>query len=103
MNDKKTTKPEVTLPKKRKKKRKQKIIISKELSSETKFKNTEKQININSFDSNDNNKIVIYKTGTKYNESTSIIKRLKMNKCCTYFGCICESKRKNIENVLLKE
>ena len=26
-----------------------------------------------------------------------------MNKCCTYFCCFCESKRKTIENVLLKE
>ena len=26
-----------------------------------------------------------------------------MNKCCTYFCCFCEPKRKTIENVLLKE
>ena len=101
MDEKKATMPEDVFPKKRKKKKKKKI-ISKELSSETKFKNTEKNINISS-DNKDNNNIVMYKTGTKDSEKSSIIKRLKINKCCTYFCCICESKRKTIENVLLKE
>ena len=101
MNDKKTSKDEeIISPKKKKKKKKLKSIS---ISSKTKFKNIEKHINANNFDNNENNKLEIYRTGIKDNKRASIIKRLKMNKCCTYFCCFCESKRKTIENVLLKE
>ena len=101
MNGIKTSKAEeIISPKKKKIKKKIKI---KNISSETNLKNTKKHIYAKNFDNNENNKIEIYRTGTKDNKRASIIKRLKMNKCCTYFCCFCESKRKTIENVLLKE
>ena len=101
MNGIKTSKAEeIISPKKKKIKKKIKI---KNISSRINLKNTKKHIYTNNFDNNENNKIEIYRTDTKDNKRASIIKRLKMNKCCTYFCCFCESKRKTIENVLLKE
>jgi len=97
MNGIKTSKAEeIISPKKKKIKKKIKI-------KNINLKNTKKHIYTNNFDNNEYNKIEIYRAATKDIKRASIIKRLKMNKCCTYFCCFCESKRKTIENVLLKE